>query len=120
MDLVNKINDQFNSDFDLDEDDCFEMMGAVVKLFDNTTYNNLPINQVTKDLVVIAINYGQPTVGGSRCDYAISDLLNALENHFQITSIKPNYVKLLKQEINQYALNPDREHRQLSAVLNQI
>ena len=120
MNLIHKIQDQFNQDFDLDEDDCFDLMSAVIKLLKNTTYNNLPINQATKNLVAIAVTYGQPTVGGSRCDYTISDLLNAVIQQFQITSVKLNYVQFLKQGISKYALNPDREYRQLSAVLHQI
>lgn len=120
MNLLNKINDQFDRDFDLDEDDCCELMGAVVKLFDNTTFDNRPCNQITKDLIALALTYGQPTIGGSRCDYAISDFLNAVGTHYQITSIKANYIKFLKEGIRKYALNPGREYQQLSEILKQL
>lgn len=120
MYLVSKIKKQLEYDFDLDQDDCLEIMGAVVKLFNNTTFDNHSCNQVTKDLVTIAINYGQPTVGGSRCDYAVSDLLNAVEGHYRITNIKPDYVEFLQDGIDKYALNSSREKSQLSLTLKQL
>ena len=120
MNLLNKINGQFHRDFDLDEDDCYILMGAVVKLFDNTTFDNRPCNPITKDLIALALTYGQPTIGGSRCDYAIGDFLNAIGNNFRVTSVKTNYVQFLKQGIDKYALNPDREYQKLSEILKQL
>ena len=120
MDLISKIKDNFESDFDLDEDDYFSLMEAVVKLFKNTKYNNLPCDQVTKDLVSITLNFGQPTVGGSHCDYAITDFLNAVDGHYRITEINSDFVEFLKEGINSYALNQTLELEKLRCTVNRL
>lgn len=108
-----------NSDFDIDEDAFYDLMDAVDSLLTGCDWTDEPADDVTKTILNLALAYGQVNVGGSRVDYATDDFIKAVGNHFCITSLQPEYARMLQGNIKKYAINPKRDSEQLtSAVLN--
>lgn len=108
-----------NSDFDIDEDAYYDIMDAVDSMLTGVNWIDKPADNITKTILNLGLAYGQVAVGGSRVDYATSDFLKAVGQHFCITGIQPEYVQMLRSHINKYAINPNRDAKQLtSAVLN--
>ena len=118
-DIRGTVSVSINSDFDIDEDDFYDLMDAVDSLLAGVDWNDQPADDTTKTIINLALAYGQVSVGGSRVDYATSDFIKAVGQHFCITGIEPEYVQMLKGHIKKYAINPTRDAKQLtSAVLN--
>ena len=118
-DIRDTVSAAINSDYDLDEDAYYDIMDAVDSMLTGVNWIDKPADTITKTILNLGLAYGQVNVGGSRVDYATSDFLKAVGQHFYITEIEPEYVQMLRSHINKYAINPTRDAKQLtSAVLN--
>ena len=110
------IFDALTYDFDLDEDDVYDLMSAVKPLLNNIDVVQEPTGPNTKAVLTLALCFGQSSIGGSRVDYAVSDILNAFNGHLNITKISHDYLQSLANNIQQYALNPQREFKQIQQL----
>lgn len=107
--LKQTIFETLAADFDLDEDAVADLMTAVTALVDHAEIRDEPTSHATEDILALALAFGQTHVGGSRVDYAASDIIKAFDRHLNITKLAHNYLQSLIPAIRRYAVDPDRE-----------